>query len=1387
MLRKFDTPEKLYILIAIQSAIITGIGALGMKALKTMGQNTQTLYADQILLIAAAIVAVFFMSFLIARDARNLIRGLEESNSKIAESEAKCRAFIKYAGDSIFILDSSLQITDVNDSAVKLTGYPLWELLQLKISDIISQDELPSVTKTLDMIVKEGGSVHERKFKRKDGSIVETEVNVRMVEGVGFISIVRDISEQIKAEKELRERAAQLTTLFENLEGATSLLDAEKRYVLFNNRFILDNHLLTNSSPSIGDEVYAGFPEAIRNERLKMLDKVLEGNREVVEVDYVRDGKRVYYRTAFSPVITDGKVTGISTYSLNITKSKEAEIKIRERESLLTAVFDNMEGSLALYDVDKKIVIFNNRFALNYKLLTNQDPKMGDGAHDFLSEQERKEPSQLMDSVLKGNKEVFEKDYLNDDKLVSFRTSFTPVINEGNVTGITSFSLDITKSKEAEEKIRQSEKKYRNIFENVIDVVFQTTLDGTIMDVSPSAEGLVGLTREQLIGTRVELLYYDQTDKEKGESLPSAMRKNNGEVKDFELRFRSATGEPIYISVNARLIREANGNPMHIDGMFRNITESKKAEDEINRLNRLYQFISRINESMLKLDSKEEILAEACNIAVDVGKFQMAWFGTYDEQNDKISPTTWAGFEDGFFKSIGDSGFKVSTSSIPSARAIRAQSHFYYNDIEHDTSIPDAIKKEMLKRNYRSAISLPVFIDSKIIGAFVLLMSEPFFFTEEELRLVKDVTDNITYALDKIEIRDLRKKAETKLRHSEERHRALTENISDAIMLLDENLENIYQSPSVERITGYRMDDDSKGALDFIHPEDLQIAQQFFQIAQNSPGEAVRSQFRIHHKDGHYIGIEGTVMNLLQNENVKAFIVNYRDITERKRAETVIREQAETFSAIIENANESIWLLSPDLKVLQYNKTAKERLNLNRGKDIYIGADFKEFLYIGTENVFMPMFNDALAGKYPELESCQMGINGNEFWLRTRMYPVYDTQKRMIGVTVLTENISNRKKAEKELEQSEEKHRSLIENIGDAIYLINEKAEIIYRSPSADRVSSYTAEEMAGKKIFDFVHPDDLDMENEIFNRSNQLPGVSVPFELRSRHKEGHYIWLEGSIINLQQTPGINGFVLNYRDITERKKAQAIITELNESLEQKVLARTAQLQEANNALEAFSYSVSHDLKAPARAVIGFTNIIEDEFSSDFSPELKGLFAHISDSGKRMSTIIDDLLTLAKYEKVMPQQKVHNMEELFRAIWDKILFYTPHKATLKIDALPSAYVDGSLIEQVIVNLLSNAIKYSSKKESPIVTVNFELGDNTITYIVKDNGAGFDMKNYNKLFGAFQRLHGANEFEGTGVGLLLVKRIIEKHGGVVRAEGIVDEGAAFYFTLPLIAAS
>ncbi|MES2621270.1 MAG: CHASE3 domain-containing protein [Bacteroidota bacterium] len=234
---------------------------------------------------------------------------------------------------------------------------------------------------------------------------------------------------------------------------------------------------------------------------------------------------------------------------------------------------------------------------------------------------------------------------------------------------------------------------------------------------------------------------------------------------------------------------------------------------------------------------------------------------------------------------------------------------------------------------------------------------------------------------------------------------------------------------------------------------------------------------------------------------------------------------------------------------------------------------------------------------------------------------------------------------------------------------------------------------------------------------------------------------------------------------------------------QKIRSRyEEQLQESNKELESFSYMVSHDLRSPVLAMLGFMRIVKKKYEPGFDEEQKEMFGHIKASAQRMNAIIEDLLALAKHGREKLRPVPVDMNELFKKVWSNMADSMPHSATLELGSLPVVETDISMMEQVVVNLCSNAIKYSSRNEKPVVTVGFSKEKDTTTYFVKDNGAGFDMKNYDRLFKAFQRLHHSNEYEGTGIGLLLVKRIIEMHRGKIWAESSPGEGATFYFSLP-----
>lgn len=234
-------------------------------------------------------------------------------------------------------------------------------------------------------------------------------------------------------------------------------------------------------------------------------------------------------------------------------------------------------------------------------------------------------------------------------------------------------------------------------------------------------------------------------------------------------------------------------------------------------------------------------------------------------------------------------------------------------------------------------------------------------------------------------------------------------------------------------------------------------------------------------------------------------------------------------------------------------------------------------------------------------------------------------------------------------------------------------------------------------------------------------------------------------------------------------------------LEKRVKERTAELEATNRELESFSYSVSHDLRAPLRAITGFSDILEEEDGLVLSDTGKKALNTIQQNAKRMGVLIDDLLKFSR----LARQPLAKTTIDTRALLDRILAseeFKNQKATVTVEELLPVEADHNLLQQVWINLISNALKYSSKKEQPVVEIGSYRKEDEITFFVKDNGAGFDMNYADKLFGTFQRLHKASEFEGTGVGLALSQRILTRHGGRIWAEAKVNEGAMFYFALP-----
>jgi light-regulated signal transduction histidine kinase (bacteriophytochrome) len=260
------------------------------------------------------------------------------------------------------------------------------------------------------------------------------------------------------------------------------------------------------------------------------------------------------------------------------------------------------------------------------------------------------------------------------------------------------------------------------------------------------------------------------------------------------------------------------------------------------------------------------------------------------------------------------------------------------------------------------------------------------------------------------------------------------------------------------------------------------------------------------------------------------------------------------------------------------------------------------------------------------------------------------------------------------------------------------------------------------------------------------------------------------------------GRIWRFHDITERRQMANAVDQLTAGLEQRVRDRTAELENTNKELEAFSYSVSHDLRAPLRAVDGFAQAAIEDFGPQLPPQCQGYLLSIREGAQRMGTLIDDLLRFSRLGRTPLTKQEIDTGDLVRSVVEDLRNeWSGRDIELRVGHLPACAGDAALLKQVWINLISNAIKFTRRCDSAVIEIGYEATAENKVYFVRDNGTGFDMHYVGKLFGVFQRLHHTEDYEGTGVGLAIVQRIIQRHGGRIWAEGAIDRGATFYFTL------
>jgi PAS domain S-box-containing protein len=544
-------------------------------------------------------------------------------------------------------------------------------------------------------------------------------------------------------------------------------------------------------------------------------------------------------------------------------------------------------------------------------------------------------------------------------------------------------------------------------------------------------------------------------------------------------------------------------------------------------------------------------------------------------------------------------------------------------------------------------------------------------------------------------------------------------------------------------------------------------------------------------KDNRRINCEWYSTPLVNSDGVTLGVASLvMDVTDRKQAEEKLSLLALRQEAILSSVPDIIMEVDKNKIYTWSNKTGFNFF----GEDI-IGRE-ASYYFEGEQDTYknvQPLFDGDNNIIY--LESWQRRKDGQKRLLGWWCRVLKDEDENVTGAISTARDITESRQLTLLIEEERNKLASLLSSIPDEVWYADKDKKFTLANPKALKEFGLTSTENLDIEKFaeslevfladGTPRPVELApplraLKGEVVKNFEELVLIPEIKELRHRQVNAAPVKDEaGNII---------GAISVVRDITELKAAESQIRKLNEELEERVVSRTAQLEAANKELEAFCYSVSHDLRAPLRSIHSFTNILVEDYQNSLDDEAKRLFGIVSSSAIKMGELIDDLLRFSKIGRSNLSSSILDMKPIIRTVFEELAGEKIKSRTVfKIEKLHKATGDEGLMRQVWSNLISNAIKYSSKVDISRISISSGQRGDMITYSIKDNGVGFDMLYKHKLFGVFQRLHSEKEFEGNGVGLAIVQRIIIRHGGKVWAEGEVGKGAVFYFTLPAIASS